>query len=366
MPEVSHAALYAKYPLFLGEVSQDLQMSAEEQHLTAATPPDVWAFWGTATLAGDEITPYPSAEDPKRWGVPFFGELGEMQGQPVVDLRAGELTSRAREMYASNDPEASQRFKQFSERVAKWTFVVGGAIGLESEEWRGFMPLTPQTLIKPDPAGKLHVSFPRDNDVTFPLERGAEAIMSFGPGLTGAMQAGILPGHTKTVEFISGGMGAEYVNTWIDMNMQAMRAGVEGFRREGQLQSMISPQFNAATVQMPETRYFSEGIAARFDMLAKKARYDVMLMSSVHTAGVEECHAAVRGAAKHLREGGLLVVKAPNVSLGEEAGMDRVAEYAAEKLSDPVIQGPCGQLQQHISTELPVDRDASFVIYQKQ
>lgn len=198
------------------------------------------------------------------------------------------------------------------------------------------------------------------------MEGGAETIMSSGPGLTGAMQAGILPGHTKTVEFLSGGMGAEYVNSWIDINMQSMRTGLENFRREGRLQNMISPQFRAAHVQMPGTRYFGDGIAARFNMLAKKAKYDVMLMSAMHSAGVEECHAAVRGAAKHLREGGLFVVKAPNVSLGEEAGMDRVADYAAEKLGEPVAQGPCGQLQQHISTELPVERDASFAIFQRQ
>lgn len=140
MPEVSQAALYAKYPLFLGEVSQDLQLNSDEQRLAISTPPDVWAFWGAAVLAGDEIVPYPSAEDPKRWGVPFFGELGEMKGRPVVDLRAGELTRRVREMHASNDPETSQRFKQLSERVAQWTFIVGGAIGVESKEWRVLYP----------------------------------------------------------------------------------------------------------------------------------------------------------------------------------------------------------------------------------
>ncbi len=91
-----------------------------------------------------------------------------------------------------------------------------------------------------------------------------------------------------------------------------------------------------------------------------------MLLSSVHSAGVEESHAAVRGAAKHLKEGGLFVVKAPDVSLGEEAGMDRVAEYATEHLREPIAQGPCGQLQQHVNPDLAVDRNASFAIYRKQ
>ncbi len=248
-----------KYPLFLGEVSHDLQMSSDEQRLAINTPPDVWAFWGTAALAGDEITPYPAADDPKRWGVPFFGELSDMQGQPVVDLRAGERTRRVREMYTSNDAEVSQRFKQLSDRVARWTFLVGASVGLAGEEWRGFMPYVPQTFIKPDPAGKLHISFPRDNDFTFPVEAGAETIMNFGPGLTAAMQAGTLPGHTKTMECVSGGMGAEYVNSWIGTNMQSIYGGIEGFRRSGQLQGMISPQFRAAHVQMPEMRYFSDG-----------------------------------------------------------------------------------------------------------
>ncbi|HSX07724.1 MAG TPA: hypothetical protein VLG11_02425 [Candidatus Saccharimonadales bacterium] len=341
-------------------------MNPHEQRLAANTPPDVWAYWGAAALAGDEVTPYPAAGDSRRWGVPFFGEQGVMHGQPVIDLRAGELTKRTQEMYSSNDPDVKQRFKQLSERVAHWTFVVGGFKGLASKEWRSFMPFAPQTFIKPDAVGKLHVTFPLGNDVAFPIESGAESIMNFGPGLTAATQASILLGHAKTMECVSAGMGAEYVNSWIGINVRSMRAGIENFRRAGTLQGMISPQFKAAHVQMPEVRCFSDGIAARLSPLAKKARYDVMLLSSVHSAGVGECHAAVRGAAKYLREGGLFVLKAPNVSLGEEAGMDRVAEYAAERLGEPVAQGPCGQLQQHIDPELPIERGASFAIYQKQ
>lgn len=340
-------------------------MSPQEQALALDAAPSVWAYWGTAALAGDERTPYLTA-DPQSWGVPFFGEISNVRGQTVVDLQQGELTRRVHEMYSSDDPDAKQRLKELSSRVARWTFVLGGTYGLASEEWRNFMPQVPQTLISPDPQGKLHVRFTGDNAVSFPVEGGAESIMTFGPGLTAAMQAGTLPGHTKTMECVSGGIGAEYVNSWIDINVQSIRAGIENFRRQGQLQRMVSPQFNAANVQLPEMRYFTGGIASRLDMLAKKAKYDVMLLSSVHSAGVEECQAAVRGAAKHLRAGGLFVVKAPNVSLGHEAGMDHMAEYATERLGEPVAQGPCGQLQQHIDPELPIDRDASFAIYQKQ
>lgn len=358
--------MLVQYPPFLKEVSKDLRLTPDEQQLAANTRPDVWAYWGIAALAGDETTPYAHQEDAKKWGMPFFVAEGEFRGKPVLDFRAGQLTKRVEEMYASKNPSIRPRFEHLSERVAYWTFLVGATVGLASEQWRSFMPQVPQTMIKPDPAGQLHIRFPRDSDFSLPIEGPVDNIMSFGPGLTGAMQAGELVGHTKNMHFVSGGIGAEYVNRWIGYNLQSMRGGIEDMRRDGRLQGMLSGNLDARTVQLPEARYYSDGIAAGVGMLAAKSSLDVVLMSAVHTAGVEECHAGVRGAANHLREGGLFVIKAPEVSLGDEAGMDRMAEYAAEHLGEPVAQGPCGQLQQHTDLELPVDRDASFAIYQKQ
>lgn len=366
MSRANPLEMMLQYPPFLKEVSRDLRLTPEEQHLSAGTRPDVWAYWGVAALAGDEITPFAHKEDAAKWGVPFFAAEDEVRGKPVLDFRAGQLTQRVEAMHASNNPSIRSKFDHLSERVAYWTFLVGATIGLASPEWRSFMPQIPQTMIKPDPSGQRHIRFPRDNQFSFPIEGPTNTIMNFGPGLTGAMQAGELVGHAKEVHFVSGGMGAEYVNRWIGYNLQSMRGGIEDLRREGRLQGMLSDGLDARTVQLPEARYYTDGIAASVGMLSTKSTLDIVLMSAVHSAGVEECHAGIRGAATHLREGGLLVVKAPDLSLGNEAGMDRVAEYAAEKLGDPVAQGPCGELQQHTNPELPVDRAASFAIYQKQ
>lgn len=318
-----------------------------------------------AALAGDEITPYAHQEDAGQWGVPFFAAEDEFRGKPVLDFRGGQLTQRVEEMHASKNPSIRPRFEHLSERVAYWTFLVGATVGLASEQWRSFMPQVPQAMIKPDPNGQRHIRFPRDSEFEFPIEGPVDNIMSFGPGLTGAMQAGELIGHTKSMHFVSGGVGAEYVNQWIGYNLKSMRFGIENLRSEGKLQGMLSAGLDARTAQLPEARYYSKGIAAGVGMLAAKSSLDIVMMSAVHTAGVEECHAGIRGTANHLREGGLFVLKAPDVSLGSEAGMDRVAEYATEHLGEPVAQGACGQLQQHIDLELPVDRAASFAIYQR-
>ncbi len=221
-------------------------------------------------------------------------------------------------------------------------------------------------MLRPNTDGQLEISFPRDSKFTFPVEGPAETVMSFGPGLTGWALAFHSLGHTRKIHLVSGGIGAHYVNRWTGYNLRSAGSGLETFRQNGTLQARLPQGVDASKAQLPEARYYSDGIAASVGMLTAKNTLDIVLMSSVHTAGVDECHAGVRGAASHLREGGLFVLKAPDVSLGTEAGMDRVAEYATDHLGEPVAQGPCGQLQQHIDPELPIERPASFAIYHKQ
>jgi len=359
--------LYEDYPLFVDEVSQHVPMSAEEQHIAKSMLPALWAYWGLALFSGDESTPYPPGGDPELWGVPFFGNEVEKNGRRVVDFSAGELAERVQHMYESDDPDAQRRFARLSSRVAWWTFRVGAVAGFASEEWCNFMPTMPQTLIKPDRAGQLHVHFPDGNkDVAHPIEKSCRTIMNFGPGLTGMVMGGELIGHTQKIECVSGGIGATYISSWLEINMRYIQNEVARRRQDGTLQATISPQFKAARVRPPELCYSNHGISAHVDALNPKSRYDIMLLSSVHSAGVTESHAAIRGAAKHLREGGLFVVKAPDVSLGHEAGMDRIADYAAEHLGSPAASGPCGELRQNLDPNLSRDRAASFAIYQKQ
>lgn len=366
MSEVSPIEMYAQYPSFVKDMAKYLRLSSEEQQVASSVSPNTWALWGIAALAGDERTPYPHEEEGDHLGeAAFFAAEGEFRGQTVLDFRAGTLTQRVNAMYASKNYADRQRFDSLSDRVAYWTFLIGGVVGVRSKTWRNFMPQVPQTMIKSDDTGQLHIRFTQDKAFRFPVEGPADTVMSFGPGLTGAIQAGELFGHTKTLHLVSGGIGAKYIDRWNEYNLQSMYYGLEMQRRNGTLQKLLPPNLDARTAQLPEVRHSTEGIASGVGMLAAKSTLDIVLMSSVHTAGVAECHAGIRGAAQHLREGGLFVVKAPNVSLGQEAGLDRVAEYATELLGDPVAQGPCGELEQHVDPELPLDRAASFVIYQK-
>lgn len=101
-------------------------------------------------------------------------------------------------------------------------------------------------------------------------------------------------------------------------------------------------------------------------MISAKPTVDIAVMSSVHAAGTEECLAGVEGANRLLRPGGLLVVKAPDVSLGDEGGMDRIGPRAAQLFGQPTVQGECGELTQRVDALLPADRPASFAIYRKQ
>jgi hypothetical protein len=162
---------------------------------------------------------------------------------------------------------------------------------------------------------------------------------------------------------VSGGKGAHFINRWIDLGLQSTAAGMESFRKAGTLQRQLPAGVRAENARVPAARYRSEGIAAAIGSLP--AKVDIITMSSVHTAGPRECVAGVEGASRLLREGGLFVVKAPDVSLGDEAGMDRIADRAADLFGAPVASGECGTLQQHVDPSFPLERSASFAIYQR-
>jgi hypothetical protein len=136
-------------------------------------------------------------------------------------------------------------------------------------------------------------------------------------------------------------------------------------RRSGQLEQELPPGVSPEKAKVPGARYYKRGIAASVGVISAKPIVDIVVMSSVHTAGTEEILAGVEGAHKFLRPGGLFVVKAPDVSLGDEGGMDRLAARAAELFGSPEAQGECGKLTQRIDPSLPTDRPASFAIYQK-
>lgn len=49
----------------------------------------------------------------------------------------------------------------------------------------------------------------------------------------------------------------------------------------------------------------------------------------------------------------------------DEAGMDKVIPYASQFFGAPIVAGECGTLQQHVDASRPLERPASFAIYQR-
>jgi hypothetical protein len=367
-PQISSLELNT-YPQFLRQVRADLRLGPEEERAIAQVDPMIWAQWGISTLAGDEsITrPYRSSVKsllPER-ALPLFAKEIEISGAPALDYRGGALTRRIEAMHASKNPSMQQRLEKFSKTMAAFTFAVGTAMGLTSNLWIKFVPQIPQTTITGDRAGKLAVFFPGDSNFSLPVEGKATSVMTFGPGLSGGMFARSLIGHTDKVFFVSGGKGAHFISSWIDMHVESLSAHLYRLRRTGRLHKNLPPGVRAENARVPEAVYRNEGIAAAIGSLPVKKNIDVMVMSSVHTAGIQECLAGVEGASAHLRPGGLLVVKAPTESIGNEAGMDLLVAHASTLFGAPVASGDCGVLHQNIDPSLPLERSASFAIYQR-
>jgi hypothetical protein len=129
-PQVSALELQRIYPQFLGRIRGDLRLTSEEQGLAAQADPITWAQWGVSVLAGDELIAYPMRSDmPKTLRGPaltFFAGEVEINGEPAVDFRQGELARRVDAMYTSRNPSMHQRLERFSRTTADFLLTVGG------------------------------------------------------------------------------------------------------------------------------------------------------------------------------------------------------------------------------------------------
>lgn len=352
------------YPQFIQRANSGLRLNPAEKALASAPPAEMWAEWGVSVLSGDEYVGYLEAIDRPTSITPFFAGEIAVNGTTYLDYRAGTLAERVRAMYDSKNTSEQNRFTKFSDAIADFAFTVDALLGPRNKPWHQFYTSEPQTGLGPHKRypGRVSVAF-TDSAEVFPVEGPVDYVANFGPGISGGMFVNNLSGNAKEVMLVSGGMGAQFVNRWNSNVVKSMAASIVKHRRDGTLRQHCPPGVNPDDMQVPRTHSFTRGIAASVRMLPKKL--DVAVMSAVHQAGTEECIAGIDGVSETLREGGLLIIKAPDISLGDEAGMDIVGAHAAQLLGTAIMTGECGQLRQLIDPSLPEHRPASFAIYQK-
>ncbi|HSX30035.1 MAG TPA: hypothetical protein VLE73_05755 [Candidatus Saccharimonadales bacterium] len=370
MPEISEYQLRQFYPTFLQQAGRDLQLSTIEQRAVATADPKLWAYWAVSTLSGDErvacLEPS-AAEGLHQHARQLFASEADINGKPVLDFSGGQLTRRVDTMYNRKNATVQQRFERVSKTLGEWTFTVGGAVGYDNKEWLAFVPAMPQVVVKPNSQGELGVEFKGRPQNRFALDGPSNTVITLGPGLTGADFATELIGNAQDVHLVSGGKSAHFLNGYINMRLRAVRAGIVLNRRAGTLQSQLPPGVDMQRAMLPEVHMYSDGIAATLGHLSTQETVaDVVVMSAVHTAGTEECAAGITGAQKLLRPGGLLVIKAPDTSIGNEVGMDRVMPEATRAFGSPAAAGECGVFAERPDLPVAGDRPASYAIFRQQ
>jgi len=272
-------------------------------------------------------------------------------------------------MHARNNPGSRSRIERISVPAARFVHALGHVIGYGSAAWSEFVPMRPQTRLSPGENG-VNVEFTAAGTPKYPVDGPARTLVTYGPGMTGILAAGETEGVVKEAHFVSGGVGARFVSEYTELARNSMQHGLEGLRRAGTLKKHMKGGGRAEDVSVPTGFYYNEGIAESIDRIAAKTvergePVDVVLMSAVHSAGAQEGIAGVEGAHRLLRQDGLLVVKAPDISVGDEGGLDVLSPVAARLFGAPAIAGACGELSQYTDPSQPTIRSAGFAIYRK-
>jgi|GEM_PF-1697229 len=371
----AQATLRRDYPPFVRGVGSALGLNYSQQQELAKVQPATWLPWTMSVLGGEERVPAIRTDErlvtllPEKVRPLMGGEI-IMQGAEYFDFRKGELAQRTQALYAQNTPGSRTRMERLSASCARFMVTLGALTGITTKSWRDYVATVPQTLLKPDDRGIVRVEFPGGTEEKYPIDGEVRSIVTYGPGMTGSMLAGEMAGRADEFHFVSGGISALFMNKWIADQLDVMKAGIVDLRRTGALQKMVTPGIRPEDVRVPEAHFYNDGIADAIGGIANKTVgrgkfVDVVLMSAVHSAGAEECMAGVHGAHDLLREGGLFVVKAPRVSVGNEGGLDVVAPIAYQLFGGPAVAGECGRLGLYTNPNLPAERPADFAIYQK-
>lgn len=349
-------AFTQEYNAFRAGLRNGLGLSSQEAIAVANVHPDVWPPVLVTNLS-DECEHLLLLNERTGERVPPAAQLllsgvVEYDGLPHLDFRRGELTRRLQSLYEATDKASQARFARVSGVCAKFLFAYGVAMGFDSMD---AMPKNPQAIVRFDRPGSPRIAFSAAPD-EYPIEGPVRSTVVYGPGLTAVQLINEMRGKVDEVHLVSGGISAHFVTTY---NRLAHRS----------LAARASKSPNPSANRIPEAFFYTDGIAASIGEIAAKTgnnSVDVGLMVSVHPAGRAECHAGVAGARRLLRVGGLFAVKAPDISLAGEAGMDVVAPAAEAFFGSPVGSGPCGELAQFVDPGLPDNRPASYAVYRNQ
>jgi hypothetical protein len=335
----------------------------------------MWAPWIVSTFGEGELS---QAVRPDHLPIRSLSDRGRallasevtIEDESFLAFEQGELGESARALGKKPDSGSRVRYDVLTTACAKFLAVSGNLVGHVSDAWLKQVPTIPQTRIDvPKGGGDLRIRFPKQGDFSYPLGRTLDSVVTFGPGITGDTFVADMTGHTGEVHLVSDGVGAVFSHKWIRRQLLQRASGIEVWRRAGALARMV-PGVPLNQVRLPETYFYDRGIAASIgDIAVRTVRrnkpVDVVVMSSVHTAGQQEVEAGIDGAHQLLKEGGVLVVKAPRTSVGNEGGMDVAASRAIPIFGNPVAAGDAGYLDQHIDPSLPRRRPADFAIFQK-
>lgn len=370
-------ALQRDYPPFIRNMGSALRLTALQQQELARVQPPTWLPWTMSVLGGDERVPAIAVNEKLAALIPddartLLGGEVTMQGNPYFDFRRGELAQQVHALYAQDTPGSRSRMDKLSTSCARFMITLGAVVGVNTGAWQRYVETVPQTCLKPDDRGDIQIEFPGGSEQTHAVDGSTRTLVTYGPGMTGSILAGEMAGRTKEIHFVSGGVSGLFINKWTAGQLEIIDAGIANLRQTGVLQKMIKPGLKPEEIRVPKGHFYHNGIARAIGDIAHKTvrrgnPVDVVLMSAVHSAGTEECIAGVKGAHDLLREGGLLVVKAPRVSVGNEGGLDRVAPVAYQLFGGPAAAGACGRLGLHADPQRPLSsRPADFAIYQKQ
>jgi hypothetical protein len=375
--QVVAATLAQEQPPFLKAMERSLELRYAEVQALRTVDPRIWIDWTIGALANDELRPGLPLDERVNKVIPaaarsLVGAEVEFEGQPVLAYDQGVLAKKVQALHDRGGQTAHRKLDVVSKAAAKFFNVMRALVGPNSRHWTEAVPRVPQThLVSNKDTGDLEVRFAA-SDQRFVVEGGAETVVNYGPGITGDTFVGAMIGQVSEVHLVSGGKGAGFINAWIGNSLAQMQDGIDGARASGTLhmQPMLPKGVPLDRINVAEVYYYRDGIAQAAGAIAAHAEenvqpVDIVVMSAVHSAGPAEVLAGIDGASVTLREGGLLVVKGPDISLPGEAGMDIAGRRAAQLLGRPVLAGECGTQSQYIDSSQPVARPASFAIYQK-